>query len=34
MFAEDNKLLMEENLIQAIREIGSTYILGNWLKSG
>ena len=32
MFAEDNKLLMEENLIQAIREIGSTYILGNWLK--
>ena len=32
MFAEDNKLLMEENLIQAIREIGSTYIPGNWLK--
>ena len=32
MFAEDNKLLMEENLIQTIREIGSTYIPGNWLK--
>lgn len=32
MFAEDNKLLMEENLIQATREIGNTYIPGNWLK--
>ena len=32
MFAEDNKLLMEENLIQATREIGNTYILGNWSK--
>ena len=32
MFSEENKLLMEENLIQAIREIGSTYIPGNWLK--
>ena len=32
MFAEDNKLLMEENLIQATREIGNTYIPGNWSK--
>ena len=32
MFSEENKLLMEENLIQAIREMGSTYIPGNWLK--
>ena len=32
MFIEENKLLMEENLIQAIREMGSTYIPGNWLK--
>ena len=32
MFIEENKLLMEENLIQAIRGIGSAYIPGNWLK--
>ncbi len=32
MFIEENKLLMEENLIQETREIGSTYIPGNWSK--
>ena len=32
MFAEENKLLMEENLIQTTREIGNTYLPGNWLK--
>ena len=32
MFSEESKLLMEENLIQATREIGNTYIPGNWSK--
>ena len=32
MFIEENKLLMEENLIQETREIGNTYIPGNWSK--
>lgn len=32
MFAEDKKLLMEENLIQATRELGDTYIPDNWSK--
>ncbi len=32
MFIEENKLLMEEHLIQAAREIGNTYIHGNWSK--
>ena len=32
MFIEENKLLMEENLIRETREIGNTYIPGNWSK--
>ena len=32
MFIEENKSLMEEKLIQATREIGNTYISGDWSK--
>ena len=32
MFAEEKKLLMEKNLIQATRELGDTCIPGNWSK--
>ena len=32
MIIEENKLLMEENLIRETREIGNTYIPGNWSK--
>ena len=32
MFIEENKLLMEKKLIQTTKEIGNTYIPGNWSK--